>query len=109
MRIVLYTMALTSVEEHDVDVVNKVLNEYFCPIFVMHGIIDTLALCEDRVYEDSDVFSYYENFLQSAESEAFAATIQEVGDIDQKIAMIQKIVSVITESDGVIVLSDYYN
>ncbi|QEI03509.1 hypothetical protein [Spodoptera cosmioides nucleopolyhedrovirus] len=111
MRIALYTLALTNVGERDDDVVEKLLDEYFYPIFVMHGDIDTLAVCEDRVHEGADTttFQNYENFLKCEQSKDFAVTIQQVGDTNQKVAMIEKIITIFNEnSGGAIVLSDYY-
>ena len=112
MHIALYTLALTrTAAEHDIDFVNGILNEHFCPIFVLHGAIDTLALCEDRMIVDADtvIFRHYENFVRSERSREFAVTIQEIGDLDQKIDMIEKIMRVIDESNGgPIVLIDYF-
>ncbi|CDG72374.1 Unknown (Maco41) [Spodoptera exigua multiple nucleopolyhedrovirus] len=112
MQIALYTLALTSVGEHDNDVVEKLLEDYFCPIFMLHSDIDTLALCEDRVMcSDNTVtmFQNYEDFLMCEQSNDFVATIQQVGDTTQKLAMIEKIITVFNENgNGPIVLSDYY-
>ncbi|QAT90316.1 hypothetical protein KM622_gp030 [Spodoptera exempta nucleopolyhedrovirus] len=111
MKICVYTLAVTSVGPHDVDVVAKMLDKYFCPLFMIHGVVDTLAICEDKMYVDNDVrtFVYYENFLRKKYiSNRFAVTIQEYGDLNMKIAMIRKIVYIMTHNNGVIVLSDYY-
>ncbi|ACI47402.1 unknown [Spodoptera litura nucleopolyhedrovirus II] len=111
MRIALYTLALTSVGRRDDDAVEELLDKYFCPIFVVHGIIDTLAVCEDTVCVDGDaspVYKNYEDFLRTPQSDDYAVTIQEVGDIDQKVAMIEKIINIVNENNGAIVLADYY-
>ncbi|ACI28742.1 agip40 [Agrotis ipsilon multiple nucleopolyhedrovirus] len=110
MRIGVYTVALTSVASHNADYIDVLLRNHFCPVFAVHGIVDTLAVCEDNVYVDNNVttFKYYENFLQSPLSDSVAVTIQEHGDLDQKVAMVEKIVRVMRDSGGVIVLSHYY-
>jgi hypothetical protein len=111
MQIALYTLALTSVGEHDNNVVEKLLEDHFCPIFMMHGEIDTLALCEDRMYNDGAIttFQNYEDFLKCERSNDFAVTIQQVGDTSQKLAMVEKIITVFNENGaGPIVFSDYF-
>ncbi|AYN44985.1 se25 [Alphabaculovirus alterspexiguae] len=111
MQICVYTLAVTSVGTHDVEVVSKMIDKYFYPIFMIHSAVDTLAVCEDKMYVDNDVYTfvYYENFLRNKHvSNQFAVTIQEYGDLNMKIPMIKKVVYIVTNNNGVIVLSDYY-
>lgn len=112
MQIAAYTLAVTSVADHNVNVINALLEMYFCPVFVVHGTVDTLAVCEDKIYvhNNNATFTCYENFLKCPYSQSVAATIQEYGDLDHKIAMIEKIASIMRQiGDGVIVLSNYYH
>ncbi|AAZ38200.1 ORF-34 [Agrotis segetum nucleopolyhedrovirus A] len=112
MHIKMYILAVTSVEAHIAEVIDNLLLTYFCPVFAVHGILDTLAVCEDKVYTDdkrNHTFKCYENFLHTEQSETVAVTIQEYGDLNQKYDMIQKIVQIMEENDdGVIVLSNYF-
>jgi hypothetical protein len=112
MHVAVYTLALTSVDYHHPAYIDNVLKYYFCPLFSAHGLVDTLAVCEDKKYQERGeiTFKYYEDFLHSPHSKFVVATIQEHGDIDQKLTMIQKIVRIMEETEGsIIVLSNYYN
>lgn len=112
MRIAVYTLALTSGAGHDGLAIDRLLKAYFCPVFTAHGIVDTLAVCEDTVTSHDNglvTFKCYDDFLRSRHSETVAATIQEYGDLNHTFTMVQKIVRVMNASGGMIVLSNYYN
>jgi len=112
MQIAAYTLAMTSVYDHDPMFISGLLNEYFCPVFAAHGLVDTLAVCEDNKYTENNVvtFRHYDNFLQSSCINLVAVTIQEHGDVNDSVYMIAKIVNIMNETGGrVIVLSNYYN
>lgn len=111
MHIAAYTLALTSVNDHNPMFVTSLLNEYFCPVFAAHGLVDTLAVCEDEKYTENNniTFKHYEDFLRSSDSNLVAATIQQHGDVNESVIMIRKIVRIMNETGGgIIVLSNYY-
>lgn len=98
---------LTTVEFHNVNLVETILKHYFCPLFSAHGTTSSLAVCEDKMYTENGIttFTYYENFLQSPYNNLSAVTIQEYGPIDDSVKMIAGIFDILRQSEDDIIFT----
>jgi hypothetical protein len=105
MQIGAYTIMLTTVEFHNVKLVETILKHYFCPLFSAHGTIYSLAVCEDKMYTENGIttFTYYENFLQTPYANLSAVTIQEYGSADDSGKMIAEIFNIMRRNGDEIV------
>ncbi|ABI35788.1 hypothetical protein [Ectropis obliqua nucleopolyhedrovirus] len=95
MHISAYTIELITRNFHNVDIIDTILKEYFCPVFVLHSRSSSCAVCEDQmcVHSDNSVtYKMYENYLQNERSNMTAVIVHEYGSLENVESLIVRCV-----------------
>ncbi|QUJ09310.1 hypothetical protein Gyru_ORF115 [Gynaephora ruoergensis nucleopolyhedrovirus] len=101
MQIVAYIVVVTTVHQQNEALVDFILSRYFCPLFVVHGFLNSMAVCEDSIYPEGNVthFRNYENYLQSSYNSLSAITIQECGSCESSSDMIDEVCAIVRRNE----------
>jgi hypothetical protein len=108
MRVGAYILSMSLLERRDKTLIEKILNEYFCPLVWAHGAFCTLSVCEDVVVvfpEQPSMYryKYYDRFLKTPHAAMVSMAIVKCDTSLENVAdMIKHVVQSVTHDDMVV-------